>query len=201
MGAIARISWLQAVQKAAGDVTNAQKTLQSGGQYVTTPTPTPAAPPALNINIPGLGGNTAPAGVSYTPGGSQAAQVSFYLHPHLPKVSIEWNICQKVLSSRMEILLLLGPSCTTTLLRSSLKGRECALYPLHSNHLQVGHCGYSAVFPLISHSWLKTAVQVQTTQTMSAPTTYSSAQSSTTPSNALGALGGALEALGRRHLA
>ncbi len=48
---------------------------------------------------------------------------------------------------------------------------------------------------------LKPAVRVQTTQTMSAPTTYSSAQSSTTPSNALGALGGALEALGRRHLA
>lgn len=88
MGTKARISWPQAVQKAAGDVTNAQKTLQSGGQYVVTPTPTPAAPPALNINIPGLGGNTAPAGVTYTPGGSQAAQVGFNLHPHLPKASL-----------------------------------------------------------------------------------------------------------------
>lgn len=82
-------------------------------------------------------------------------------------------------------------------------GRECSLYPspLHSKHMQVGHCEYSAVFPLIPYSRLKTDVRLQTTQTMSAPTTYSSAQSSTTPSNALGSLGGALEALGRRHLA
>lgn len=66
----------QAVQKAAGDVSNAQKTLQSGGQVsMPTPTPTPAAPPALNINIPGLGGNQAPAGVTYTPGTGQYAQV------------------------------------------------------------------------------------------------------------------------------
>lgn len=100
----------------------------------------------------------------------------------------------------MEILLL-GPSCTTALLRSSLQGRVRSVCPLQSNHLQVGYCEYSAVFPLIPFSRLKTAVQVQTTQTMSAPTTYSSAQSSTTPSNALGALGGAIAALGRRHLA
>jgi len=66
---------VQAVQKAAGDVSNAQKTLQSGGQVQATPTPTPTAPPAININIPGLGGNQAPAGISYTPGGTQAAQV------------------------------------------------------------------------------------------------------------------------------
>ena len=57
-------------------MSNAQKTLQSGGQIQQpTPTPTPAAPPALNINIPGLGGNQAPAGVSYTPGTGQYAQV------------------------------------------------------------------------------------------------------------------------------
>ncbi len=56
-------------------MSNAQKTLQSGGQIQATPTPTPAAPPALNINIPGLGGNQAPAGVSYTPGTGQYAQV------------------------------------------------------------------------------------------------------------------------------
>ena len=49
----------QAVQKAAGDVSDAQKTLQSGGRVVATPTPTPSPPPTLNINIPGLGGNQA----------------------------------------------------------------------------------------------------------------------------------------------
>ncbi|CAK0756403.1 hypothetical protein CVIRNUC_002452 [Coccomyxa viridis] len=50
---------LEAVQKAAGDVSDAQKTLQSGGRVVATPTPTPSPPPTLNINIPGLGGNQA----------------------------------------------------------------------------------------------------------------------------------------------
>ena len=49
----------QAVQKAAGDVSDAQKTLQSGGRVVATPTPTPSPPPTLNINIPGLGGSQA----------------------------------------------------------------------------------------------------------------------------------------------
>ena len=40
-------------------MSNAQKTLQSGGSVVATPTPTPSPPPTLNINIPGLGGNQA----------------------------------------------------------------------------------------------------------------------------------------------
>lgn len=86
---------LQAVQKAAGDVSNAQKTLQSGGTVVATPTPTPSAPPTLNINIPGLGGNQAPAGVTYTPG-TQATQVSSHPLYSLPCVQPSrtlWLFC------------------------------------------------------------------------------------------------------------
>ncbi|BDA41117.1 hypothetical protein COCOBI_01-7720 [Coccomyxa sp. Obi] len=68
---------VQAVQKAAGDVGNAQKTIQSGGTYTASPmaqTVASPSPPTININIPGLGGHggvQGPPGISYTAPTSQ----------------------------------------------------------------------------------------------------------------------------------
>lgn len=70
----------QAVQKAAGDVGNVQKSIQTNGAYVASPIPQAVpSPPTININVPGLGGNggvQGPPGISYTaPATQNAAQV------------------------------------------------------------------------------------------------------------------------------
>lgn len=66
----------QAVQRAAGDVGNAQKSIQTNGAYVASPIPQASpSPPTVNINVPGLGGNggtQGPPGISYA---APAAQV------------------------------------------------------------------------------------------------------------------------------
>lgn len=78
----------QAVQKAAGDVGNAQKTIQSGGSYTASPmAQTVASPsaPTININIPGLGGNggvQGPPGISYAAPASQTVSQVRPSHPN-----------------------------------------------------------------------------------------------------------------------
>ncbi len=78
----------QAVQKAAGDVGNAQKTIQSGGSYTASPmaqTVASPSPPTININIPGLGGNggvQGPPGISYAAPASQTVSQVRPSHPN-----------------------------------------------------------------------------------------------------------------------
>ena len=186
-------------------MSNAQKTLQSGGQVQATPTPTPSAPPSLNINIPGLGGNQAPAGVTYTPGsnqyaqggnqyaqsgnqygqsgnqytqgGNQYGQVSMWSYVALPEASIQ---CQQdgILAPHSTSLLQCGVSADERMYGMPL----------------VWHArgDVAAVMDLTGHNRALQASQTtQTGQTMSAPT-YSSAQSSNTPASGLGAIGSAL---------
>jgi hypothetical protein len=89
----------QAVQKAAGDVGNVQKSIQTNGAYVASPIPQAVpSPPTININVPGLGGNRGvqgPPGISYTaPATQNAAQVWF---PLLKSLALDRCIISQII--------------------------------------------------------------------------------------------------------